>query len=193
MKERFKLGIIILAAGFSFRFKQAGGQGNKLLARQANGHPLLALTLQQAHASGLPLLLVTRAEYHDILNLAEQYDVPVITTASNGSSESIAAGVQKTKGWSCWLIQPGDMAWVTAQDHLCVMQALVGGAQQVRLSWQNTPGHPVGFAAQYGEALSLLKGDNGARTLLDPVLLKTFVAHPGVIRDADLPVFTNRS
>lgn len=164
-----------------------------MLARQENDQPLLALTLQQAHASGLPLLLVTRTEYHDILDLAQQYDVPAITVASNGSGESIAAGVQKTKGWSGWLIQPGDMAWVTARDHLCVMQALADGAKQVRLSWQNHPGHPVGFAAQYGKALSLLKGDNGARTLLDPRLLKTIDAHPGVIQDADLPFFTNRS
>ncbi|WP_260607905.1 NTP transferase domain-containing protein [uncultured Klebsiella sp.] len=182
----------MLAAGLGERFKQAGGQGNKLLAQQRNGQPLLALTLQQAKRSGLPLLLVTRPDYPDILALARQYQVPAITLVSNGSGESIAAGVQQTRAWPGWLIQPGDMAWVTAQDHRRVATALADGAQQVRLCWQQQPGHPVGFARGYGEALSRLSGDNGARTLLDPAILKTLNAHAGVIRDADLPVI-NRS
>nr|WP_310617233.1 NTP transferase domain-containing protein [Pantoea cypripedii] len=186
-------GIIILAAGLGARFTRAGGQGNKLLAPQENQQPLLALTLQQAQASGLPVLLVTRPEYHAILALAEQYQVPAITVASAGSGESIAAAVRETRAWSGWLIQPGDMAWVTAQDHQRVASLLTAGAQQVRLCWDQLPGHPVGFAARYGEALSQLTGDNGARALLDPAILQKISAHAGVIRDADLPGTTNHS
>lgn len=186
-------GIIILAAGLGSRFTRAGGQGNKLLAPQENQQPLLALTLQQAQTSGLPLQLVTRPEYHAILELAKQYQVPVITVASEGSGESIAAAVRQTRTWAGWLIQPGDMAWVTAQDHQRVARLLVAGAQQVRLCWDRLPGHPVGFAACYGEALSQLSGDNGARALLDPTILQKISAHAGVIRDADLPDVTNHS
>ncbi len=186
-------GIIILAAGLGTRYKQAGGRGNKLLALQQNQQSLLALTLQQAQTSGLPLLLVTRPEYHTILDLADQRHIPAIAVASNGSGESIAAAVQHTRNWSGWLIQPGDMAWVTAQDHQRVARALAEGAQQVRLCWQEQPGHPVGFAASYGEALSRLTGDNGARALLNPMILQKFSAHAGVIVDADLPETTNRS
>lgn len=186
-------GIIILAAGLGARFARAGGLGNKLLAPQPNQQPLLALTLQQAQDSGLPLLVVTRPEYHAILDLAHHHHIPAITVASNGSGESIAAAVRHTKNWQGWLIQPGDMAWVTAQDHQSVAQSLAAGAHQVRLCWQQQPGHPVGFAARYYQALSELSGDNGARALLDPTLLQTLCAHPGVIRDADLPEPTNRS
>ncbi|WP_276971932.1 nucleotidyltransferase family protein [Tatumella ptyseos] len=186
-------GIIILAAGLGTRFIRAGGLGNKLLAPQENQQPLLALTLQHAQASGLPVLLVTRPEYHAILALAEQYQVPVITVASAGSGESIAAAVRETRTWSGWLIQPGDMAWVTAQDHQRVASLLTAGAQQVRLCWDQLPGHPVGFAARYGDALSQLTGDNGARTLLHPAILQKISAHAGVIRDADIPATTNRS
>lgn len=186
-------GIIILAAGLGLRFNRAGGQGNKLLAPQQNQQPLLALTLRQAQDSGLPVLVVTRPEYHAILDLAQQCHIPAITVASGGSGESIAAGIRQTRNWAGWLIQPGDMAWVTAQDHQDVAQALAAGAQQVRLCWDQQPGHPVGFAAGYGQALSELSGDNGARTLLDPTILLTISAHAGVIRDADLPEPTNRS
>lgn len=180
-------GIIILAAGLGTRYQQAGGRGNKLLALQQNQRPLLTLTLQQAQASGLPLLLVTRPEYHPLISLAHQLQIPTLTVASNGSGESIAAAVQHTRSWSGWLIQPGDMAWVTARDHQRVACALVQGAYQVRLCWQGQPGHPVGFAASYGEALSRLTGDNGARELLNPNILQKITAHAGVILDADLP------
>lgn len=186
-------GIIILAAGLGARFARAGGLGNKLLAPQQNQQPLLALTLQQAQKSGLPLLVVTRPEYHAILDLAQQRHIPAITVASNGSGESIAAAVRHTRNWQGWLIQPGDMAWVTAEDHRCVAEALAAGAQQVRLCWDQQPGHPVGFATGYGQALSELTGDNGARALLDPGILQTIRTHAGVIRDADLPEPTNRS
>ncbi|KAB8307936.1 hypothetical protein EH228_14625 [Erwinia endophytica] len=186
-------GIVVLAAGVGSRFTRAGGQGNKLLAPQQDNQPLLALTLQQAQASGLPLLLVTRPEYQDVLDLAQRYGVSAITLASNGSGESIAAAVRQTRRWSGWLIQPGDMAWVTAQDYRHVAALLEQGAPQIRLYWAQQPGHPVGFAACYGEALSRLSGDNGARALLDGALLLKINAHAGVIRDADLPVVTNHS
>ncbi|MDU4002422.1 NTP transferase domain-containing protein [Pluralibacter gergoviae] len=157
-------GIIILAAGLGARFRQAGGVGNKLLAPLADGALLLEQTLAHAQASGLPPVVVTRPEYAEILTLAQ-------------------AG---------WLIVPGDMAWITAEDHRRVAQALAEGAEQVRLCWQGLPGHPVGFSAAYRERLLALRGDCGARALLDPALLRAIDAHPGVIRDADLPGLSGR-
>ncbi|WP_262264137.1 nucleotidyltransferase family protein [Pantoea dispersa] len=184
-------GILILAAGLGSRFRQAGGTGHKLLAPYPDDNgvpqPLLKLTLQQAQRSGLPLLLIIRPEDRAIQQLAQQYGVATCTIASAGSGESIAAGVRATAHWHGWLIVPGDMAWVRAEDHQCVAQALRNGAPQVRLSWQNQPGHPVGFAAHYGAALAQLQGDSGARALLDPAILITLPAHQGTIRDADLP------
>ena len=185
-------GIIILAAGLGTRFREAGGSGNKLLSPLADGASLLAQTLAQAQASGLPLLVVTRPEYGDILALARQRGAATLSLSSGGSGESIAAGVRAAPAWSGWLIQPGDMAWVTADDHRRVAQALADGAEQVRLRWQGSPGHPVGFSAAYRERLLALKGDEGARALLDPATLRVIDAHPGVIRDADLPGLSGR-
>lgn len=185
-------GIIILAAGQGTRFQQAGGKGNKLLALLPDStgtpHPVLGMTLHAAQRSGLPLLLVTRPEYTAIRALAAAQAIPVLCVSSAGSGETIAAAVRAVPHWSGWLIQPGDMAWVTAEDHQRIAGALSEGASQARFCWQDKPGHPVGFTAEYGPALSELKGDNGARSLLDPARLLRLQGHAGVIRDADLPV-----
>lgn len=189
-------GIIILAAGLGTRFQQAGGQGNKLLAPYPDAfgvaQPLLKFTIDQAKRSGLPLILVTRPGYHAIHQLAQQAGIRIICLESAGSGESIAAAVRETPHWRGWLIQPGDMAWVTAEDHLRVTRALQQGASQVRLTWQQQPGHPVGFAASWYAALSQLQDDTGARTLLNTAQLTLLEGHAGVTRDADLPASAPR-
>ncbi|HID4133976.1 TPA: nucleotidyltransferase family protein [Pluralibacter gergoviae] len=110
-------GIIILAAGLGTRFRQAGGVGNKLLAPLADGALLLEQTLAHAQASGLPPVVVTRPEYAEILTLAQRRGVRAVCLPSGGSGESIAAGVRAAQARAGWLIVPGDMAWITAEDH----------------------------------------------------------------------------
>lgn len=191
------IGILILAAGHGRRFQAAGGQGLKLMARyrdprakpseHADDRPLLYWTLKQAQLSGLPVHLVTRPESQPLQRLAQALKIPMTLVDSHGSGESIAAGVQATPAWSGWLIQPGDMAWVQAADYRQVAAALEAGATQARLMHQGKPGHPVGFDHRYRQALSQLKGDQGARALLKASQLKTLEAHIGSITDADLP------
>lgn len=184
-------GILLLAAGKGLRFTAAGGKGNKLLAPYADAsgqlRPLLALTLAQAAATGLPLHLVTRPQTEEIMALARQFAATVSVLASGGSGDSIAAGVQATANWRGWLIVPGDMAWLTTADYLQVAAALVDETSQARLMWQDIPGHPVGFGSAYFAALSALQGDQGARQLLSPQRLQRLPGHAGVIKDADLP------
>ncbi|EMX0852258.1 nucleotidyltransferase family protein [Pluralibacter gergoviae] len=185
-------GIIILAAGLGTRLRQAGGVGNKLLSPLADGALLLEQTLAHAQASGLPPVVVTRPEYAEILTLAQRRGVRTVCLPSGGSGESIAAGVRAAQAQAGWLIVPGDMAWITAEDHRRVAQALAEGAEQVRLRWQGFPGHPVGFSAAWRERLLALRSDSGARALLDSALLRAIDAHAGVIRDADLPGLSGR-
>ncbi|QUN06235.1 NTP transferase domain-containing protein [Shewanella yunxiaonensis] len=185
------LGILLLAAGKGQRFKAAGGVGNKLLAPYADAagqqRPLLALTLAQAAASGLPLHLVTRPQSEAIVDLAQQFGATVTLLESGGSGDSIAAGVQATANWRGWLVAPADMAWLSADDYLKVAAALVNDNAQARLMWRDIPGHPVGFGRAYFAGLSVLRGDQGARQLLLPQYLQLLPGHAGVIKDADLP------
>ncbi|HID4133975.1 TPA: hypothetical protein ACXE8V_004390 [Pluralibacter gergoviae] len=50
----------------------------------------------------------------------------------------------------------------------------------------------MGFSAAWRERLMALRGDSGARALLDSALLRAIDAHAGVIRDADLPGLSGR-
>ncbi|MFQ6372647.1 NTP transferase domain-containing protein [Shewanella sp. YIC-542] len=185
------IGIVVLAAGKGRRFLAAGGCGNKLLAPYPDGagqlQPLLALTLTQAAASGLPLHLVTRPGSSGIIALAQQFSASVTLLSSGGSGDSIAAGVRDCAHWRGWLVVPGDMAWVTAGDYRQVAAALQDDWAQARPVWQGQPGHPVGFGRDYFASLSALRGDLGARRLLSAAHLHLLPGHAGVIRDADLP------
>ena len=179
--------ILILAAGLGSRFRQAGGTGHKLLAPYPDDNgvpqPLLKLTLQQAQRSGLPLLLVHRPDDHPFSN---RHSSAVWRAALLPAPAAVKALplAWATAHWHGWLIVPGDMAWVRAEDHQCVAQALRNGAPQVRLSWQNQPGHRWDLPRT---RRSLNCRATGARALLDPAILITLPAHQGTIRDADLP------
>ncbi|MGO1297190.1 MAG: nucleotidyltransferase family protein [Vibrio sp.] len=192
MITKQQVGIVLLAAGQGERFVAAGGEGNKLLAMYPNLHgervPLLALSLSRAVESGLPVRLVTRPGENVIINLAQQFGVAITLIESDGSGETIAAGVRDSRDWDGWLIAPTDMGWLQSEDYLLVAAALSHADAQARMMYVDVPGHPVGFAKNYGPALSQLTGDHGARQLLDRTKLQTIAGHRGVIKDADLPV-----
>lgn len=187
----FNVGIIILAAGLGRRFAQAGGEGHKLLApfpdNRSKLRPLLDITLANAVASGLPVQLVTRPEFHELIALARQWPVGLTLLESQGSGESIAAGVNDTRDWKGWIIQPADMPWIKSDDYRRVAAALVGPRSQVRLKWQGLPGHPVGFGAGWQKELLALEGDQGARQLMKAEHLVILAGGAGNLLDADLP------
>ncbi len=185
------VGILLLAAGNGTRFTAAGGEGNKLLALYPNSNgdqvPLLAFSLSQAVASGLPVRLITRPDEMEIIAMAEQFGAAVTLVASTGSGETIAAGVCDSANWAGWLIAPADMGWLRSDDYVQVAAALSSDEAQARMMFDDMPGHPVGFGKGYGAALSQLTGDHGARQLLDDTKLVKLAGHSGVVKDADLP------
>jgi molybdenum cofactor cytidylyltransferase len=71
-------------------------------------------------------------------------------------------------------------------------QALDNEAEKLILqpTCAGVPGHPVGFSASFIEELGLLRGDEGARRVLQahPASVRRLeVADPGVLRDLDQP------
>ncbi|HEB0102658.1 TPA: nucleotidyltransferase family protein [Serratia marcescens] len=184
-------GIVITAAGRGERFIQAGGQGNKLNAGFADAagerRSLFEHTLRQALASGLPVQVVTRPDNLPVLAACAANQVPVTLLASSGLGDSIAAGVAATSHWQGWLIHLADMPFVGAEVFRQVADALRQHAI-VRPCYAQQPGHPVGFSALLRKPLCQLRGDNGARELLQGAAVHLLpLEHPGVVQDIDLP------
>ncbi|QJU41768.1 nucleotidyltransferase family protein [Serratia marcescens] len=184
-------GIVITAAGRGERFIQAGGQGNKLNAGFADAagerRSLFEHTLCQALASGLPVQVVTRPDNLPVLAACAANQVPATLLASAGLGDSIAAGVAATPHWQGWLIHLADMPFVGADVFRQVADAL-RQHPIVRPCYAQQPGHPVGFSALLRKPLCQLRGDNGARELLQGVAVHLLpLEHPGVVRDIDLP------
>ncbi|BEO58204.1 nucleotidyltransferase family protein [Serratia marcescens] len=184
-------GIVITAAGRGERFIQAGGQGNKLNAGFADAageqRSLFEHTLRQALASGLPVQVVTRPDNLPVLAACAAKQVPVTLLASAGLGDSIAAGVAATPHWQGWLIHLADMPFVGADVFRQVADALRQHAI-VRPCYAQQPGHPVGFSARLRKPLCQLRGDNGARELLQGAAVHLLpLEHPGVVQDIDLP------
>ncbi|ALL39809.1 nucleotidyltransferase family protein [Serratia marcescens] len=184
-------GIVITAAGRGERFIQAGGQGNKLNAGFADAagerRSLFEHTLCQALASGLPVQVVTRPDNLPVLAACAANQVPVTLLASAGLGDSIAAGVAATPHWQGWLIHLADMPFVGADVFRQVADAL-RQHPIVRPCYAQQPGHPVGFSALLRKPLCQLRGDNGARELLQGAAVHLLpLEHPGVVRDIDLP------
>ncbi|MEN5284181.1 nucleotidyltransferase family protein [Serratia marcescens] len=184
-------GIVITAAGRGERFIQAGGQGNKLNTGFADAagerRSLFEHTLCQALASGLPVQVVTRPDNLPVLAACAANQVPVTLLASAGLGDSIAAGVAATPHWQGWLIHLADMPFVGADVFRQVADAL-RQHPIVRPCYAQQPGHPVGFSALLRKPLCQLRGDNGARELLQGAAVHLLpLEHPGVVRDIDLP------
>ncbi len=162
--------VIVLAAGRGERFKASGGTDDKLnsmlCGQRVRDHVLTAVS-----ASGLPYHVVERTHTAHLIN--------------PGMGDSIACGVAATPQASGWLILPADLPLIQPQTLLAVAQALQQHSVVVPF-FRGQKGHPVGFQASCGEALKHLRGDAGARSVLEPQnVLKLEVHDQGVVFDVD--------
>jgi molybdenum cofactor cytidylyltransferase len=142
--------VVVLAAGLGERFKASGGATGKLQAPLC-GRAVLEHVLDAVRASGLPWQLVTPA---DTAQHSEQ-----------GMGTSIATGVAASPNTQGWLILPGDLPLIQVPSLLAVAAALPEHPVVVPQYGQES-GHPVGFGALCGADLRALRGDQGARQVV---------------------------
>lgn len=197
MSERGKIAAIVLAAGGSRRFGS-----DKLL------HPvtLRGVTLPLAAHSLLPWLEifahVTIVVRPGSEPLCRAIDTALGTTetaalrwqlceeAAQGMAASLACGVRANHGAAGWLIGLADMPAVPAAAIAGVRNALQAGADLSAPSCNGRRGHPVGFAFRYYEELLALRGDAGARHLLErdrSNLVQVELGDRGILADIDIP------
>ena len=176
--------LIVLAAGQGRRF---AGDGHKLQAPLGAG-TVLGSTLRAVVASGLPMLVVTRAPLLETAaRVVDLRDIVVLSEseAARGMGHSIRAGVAERAGSSGWLVLPGDLPLVRPQTLQAVASAL-SSHPVVFAQVRGRRGHPVGFAPELFPELMQLEGDEGARRLLAryPVHGQE-VDDPGALMDVD--------
>ena len=183
---------ILLAAGFSRRF----GAEDKLMQLLPDGRPL-ALAAAQNLLAALPrTIAVVRPEATVLAALLAQAGAEVVTCAVHEveMADSLAAGVRyaasQAEADSGYVIALADMPFIQPQTIAAVAAALVNGAVIAAPAYRQQRGHPVGFAASLRAELERLRGDEGARSVLQrhrQQIQVLEVGDAGVLSDIDTP------
>ncbi len=183
---------VLRAAGLGSRYReQAGAAQDKLLAscsgRDGSQRPVLEHAVRALHGSVERLLLVTRPDNTGVLTLARRLDLEVLTLASAGMGDSLAAAIRHSADSRGWLIALGDMPFIQP-DTVALVVAALEHDSLVAPTFRGRRGHPVGFGNLHGLALAQLTGEHGARALLKERPLRELpVDDPGVLWDVDTP------
>ncbi len=114
--------------------------------------------------------------------------------AAQGMAASLARGVLANYGAAGWVVGLADMPAVPSDAIAGVRNALLAGAGLAATFRDGKRGHPVGFASCYRNELLDLRGDTGARYLLERDM--TSVVHiisdnDGIFADIDIPTDLN--
>ena len=187
---------MILAAGFSRRF---GPEDKRTHAIEIDGRTdMLALHTVARYASVFDDVIVVIRTDDDRLRdkLARDFgaapNVRIVATADAhlGMAHSLAAGARAIADGTAVFVALADMPFITADTLTSLAGQLVRGEQIVVPEYEGNQGHPVGFGSNYLQALRLLTGDRGARSILaehGDCTVSVPCRDPGVVKDLDHP------
>jgi molybdenum cofactor cytidylyltransferase len=174
---------LLLAAGASTRFG-----ANKLTA-PLDGRAML-LHAARALSPCDRIVVVVREGEDELQSLLQSAGLQTVTNeqAWRGMGSSIACGVSASQGSDGWCILPADMPRVSRDTTQRIVHALRNGAALVAPYYQHRRGHPVGFNKEFATSLAALKGEVGARSLVErhqDTLLRIETNDAGVVVDVD--------
>lgn len=137
------------------------------------------------------LFIVLRDDDDEVAKLVHRLHPTIVVAADadEGMSRSLAAGIAAARDHPYIFVALADMPFVAPTTLQCLYDMLMP-AGIVRPIYRGTPGHPVVFAREHYDALTRLKGDAGARTVIrdNPnALVQLWVNDDGVVRDIDRP------
>lgn len=184
---------VLLAAGRSTRFGSP-----KMRAPLCDGTPMgvaSAMALRTAVGRVLIVLPDGDAALHALF-VAAGFAEFARAPANGDMAASLVAGVRATPDAAGWLVALGDMPLIRPATCRAVAAAVVDGALLAAPSFEGRRGHPVGFAAPLRDELLALRGDAGARSVLDRhrrSLRELPCDDPGVLQDFDTPEALLRS
>jgi molybdenum cofactor cytidylyltransferase len=176
---------ILLAAGAGSRFG-----GDKLLHPLADGVAIAAHAARNLAAAGLSVTAVVRPGDFPLADMLEQEGchVTVCPDAAKGMGASLGHAIRSERNAGGWVVALADMPRIRPETIRRVVDAIAGGAAIAAPRFNGTRGHPVAFAAGFGNELAVLSGDAGARDVLERH--RTAIAlidcdDPGVLLDID--------
>jgi molybdenum cofactor cytidylyltransferase len=184
---------ILLAAGRGRRFDPAGLR-NKLLQPLADGEPVVVASARKLLAAVPRVVAVVAPDDGGVgFHLsALGCDVTVCPDADSGMAQSLTHAIRHTLAWTpaprAWLVALGDMPYVDPATLQALSAALAAGAGIAAPVLDGRRGNPVGFGAVHLDALLALRGDAGARGLLQAFpVTDVAVRDPGIFHDVDTP------
>lgn len=177
---------ILLAAGRGRRF-DASGARNKLL-QTLDGAAVVSRAAASLRAVLPSVVAVVLRDDHACAEIlaAAGCRIAHVDDQGEGMSASLRRGLAASPDASGWLFALGDMPFVAPSTILALRRALDEGASIAAPVFAGQRGHPVAFSRVHLAALQQLRGDQGARSLLDRhTVTLVDVDDPGILRDID--------
>ena len=186
---------ILMAAGRGRRFDPEGLR-NKLLQPlpEAGGEPLVAASARKLLAAVPRVVAVVAPNDGGVAALLASLgcDVTVCADADSGMAASLTHAIRRSldvfSPVDGWLVALGDMPHVAPATLQALAAALARGAGIAAPTLHGRRGNPVGFGRVHLDALLALRGEQGARGLLQAFpVTEIAVDDPGILRDIDTP------
>jgi len=182
---------ILLAAGQSSRF----GSDKTQHRLPESGLSMLEQSARALQRAMRHCVTVVRSEAWQNKRLLDSIGMPWVDNnrALSGMSSSLHCGMafyRQQGPVGAWLFALADMPFISMNSIQSVLDAMDRGASIAAPSFQGKRGHPVAFAKQFEAELLNLRGDSGARSVIDrhrELLTCIEVDDVNVIRDIDTP------
>ena len=178
---------IILAAGLSKRY----GLKNKL-TQHINNKPIINCLLDKLLSiyDTSELLIVTGYEHETIINLINNSDIEFIynNDYKKGIGTSISAGIRELdKTIRGVMIIPADMPIISTKDLIKLQNKFIelNCSKVIFPKYKSQVGNPVILPKKYFNILEGLKGDFGAKSLINKNDIITVNTDIGTIFDID--------
>lgn len=160
------------------------------MAPLPDGRPMILHAAQSLVPAVDEVVCVIRSDDHALQYVCEAEGLTVVhcPDAHQGMSASLKAGILARPNAQGWLIALGDMPLIKTTTCQQVVRTFQEQNKIVVPSYQGKRGHPVAFPNQYREALLVLTGDRGAKSVLRQYadeVVELVVEDAGVCWDVD--------
>ncbi len=183
---------VLLAAGSGRRFGS-----HKLLAPLADGRPLAVAAASNMVAALTRVVAVVRWGDEALAAQLRGSGAEVIfcPDAARGMGHSLACAVAACQQAGGWVVALADMPAIRPDTIAAVAKMVASGAAIAAPCYRQQRGHPVAFATQWRKDLLALRGDQGARRIIERQRSRLVMVEcddPGVVLDIDLPADLDR-